>query len=228
MQVYIHLKNLRSLQIKTNHIIWDFNGTLVNDTWLFVDIMNEFLDMRDLEPIDINKYRELFDFPIEGYYEKLGFDFTKDSFDSLGKQFISKYLERMFEPELYNGALSMLMDLNSKGITQTILSASENGILNKLVEYYGISSYCDYIVGMDNFYARGKIDMAKDLIKKEGYNVDSMIVIGDTLHDYNVAQSIGSGCVLLAHGHFTRDRLSDSNAVVLDSLSELGIYINSI
>ena len=52
------------------HIIWDWNGTLINDAWLFVDVMNNILQKRDMHIITIKKYRDIFGFPIKNYYKK--------------------------------------------------------------------------------------------------------------------------------------------------------------
>ena len=62
------------------HIIWDWNGTLLNDGWLFVDVMNSILRQRKMETITLEKYRNIFGFPIKDYYIKLGFDLEKESF----------------------------------------------------------------------------------------------------------------------------------------------------
>ena len=61
---------------KHKHIIWDWNGTLINDVWLVVEAMNKMLKKRNLPKIDSKKYREIFDFPVTEYYSKLGFDFS--------------------------------------------------------------------------------------------------------------------------------------------------------
>ena len=63
--------------MKYKHVIWDWNGTLVDDTWLFVDIMNGVLKDRNLQGITLDDYRNVFDFPVEDYYTKLGFNFQK-------------------------------------------------------------------------------------------------------------------------------------------------------
>ena len=39
------------------YVIWDWNGTLINDAWLFVDLMNEELDERNLPLITITEYQ---------------------------------------------------------------------------------------------------------------------------------------------------------------------------
>ena len=63
---------------KYNHIIWDWNGTIVDDAFLFVDIMNFFLLERGLPKITIKDYREFFEFPVKNYYLNLGFSFKNN------------------------------------------------------------------------------------------------------------------------------------------------------
>ena len=65
--------------MKYQHIIWDWNGTLLNDAWLFVDIMNGVLSNRKLPLITVDDYRKLFCFPVKDYYKKLGFDLENES-----------------------------------------------------------------------------------------------------------------------------------------------------
>ena len=51
--------------MRYKHIIWDWNGTLLDDRWLCVEGINQALVKRDLNPITENKYRENFTFPVK-------------------------------------------------------------------------------------------------------------------------------------------------------------------
>ena len=62
--------------MRYKHIIWDWNGTLLDDTWLCVEGINQALIKRNLTPISEDRYREVFTFPVRDYYKKLGFDLT--------------------------------------------------------------------------------------------------------------------------------------------------------
>ena len=90
------------------HIIWDWNGTLLNDAWLCVEVMNLLLKRRDLKEIDLNIYQSVFGFPIIDYYRRLGFTFEKESFEIPGTEFIIEYNKRCFEPKLQVDALQIL------------------------------------------------------------------------------------------------------------------------
>jgi hypothetical protein len=63
--------------VGTNYknIIWDWNGTLLNDITICIKSMNILLKERTLPLISEDKYRDIFTFPVRNYYEQLGFDF---------------------------------------------------------------------------------------------------------------------------------------------------------
>jgi len=64
---------------KYSHIIWDWNGTLLNDVEWCIKVMNQLLVQRSLPPIsDVSAYYEVFCFPIIKYYKNLKFDFEKN------------------------------------------------------------------------------------------------------------------------------------------------------
>ena len=50
-------------------IFFDFNGTIINDVDLCLNILNEMLKENGLEPITLERYREIFTFPIKKYYQ---------------------------------------------------------------------------------------------------------------------------------------------------------------
>ena len=117
---------------KYKHIIWDWNGTLLDDAWLFVEVMNVVLTRYNLATINIKKYRELFGFPVRDYYIKLGFDFQKIPFEISGTEFIKGYENRRYDAELYPQVIPLLTEFQKRGISHSILSAQHQNFLNIL------------------------------------------------------------------------------------------------
>ena len=67
-------------------ILWDWNGTLLDDVELCVDALNRLLvSFGYPQQYSLAEYREIFGFPIEDYYVRAGFDFSKDSFARSGQ-----------------------------------------------------------------------------------------------------------------------------------------------
>ena len=203
------------------HIIWDWNGTLIDDVWLVVEIMNKMLKKRNLPGIDSKKYREIFDFPVTRYYLKLGFDFSKESFEELTVEFISEYYARFNECKLFDEAEEVLKKISDREIAQSILSASKEDVLTEKIRHYGIDKYFCRILGLDNHYAESKVDRGKKWIAELNLNPQDVLLIGDTTHDYIVSKHIGSDCLLIANGHYNYERLTKSGVDVVNSLKEI-------
>jgi len=203
------------------HIIWDWNGTLIDDVWLVVEIMNKMLKKRNLPGIDSKKYREIFDFPVTRYYLKLGFNFSLEPFEELTVEFISEYYARFNECKLFDKVEEVLKEISDRGIGQSILSASKEDVLTEKIRYYGIDKYFCRILGLDNHYAESKVDRGKKWIAELNLNPQNVLLIGDTTHDYIVSKHIGSDCLLIANGHYNYERLTKSGVDVVSSLKEI-------
>jgi len=87
------------------HILWDWNGTLLDDAQYGVGIMNKILKEKNLPLLDLKRYRDIFDFPVRRYYDRLGFDFNKDDFETVGMQFIDAYYKNFQECKLRSDEL---------------------------------------------------------------------------------------------------------------------------
>ena len=207
-----------------NHIIWDWNGTLLNDVELCAGIMNMLLTQESLPNISVQKYKSIFTFPVIEYYKIAGHSFEKTSFEVLGKQFMDEYELRKNNCKLFPGVSKLLSVIQSKNIKQHLLSAYEQNNLNNILKHFGIINYFQYIVGLDNIYAGGKSHLAQDLVMKIGSNgaAGNILLIGDTIHDYEVAKEIDADCILVSQGHQDEERLLKLGIPVVKDIIELG------
>ena len=203
------------------HIIWDWNGTLFDDVFLCLDIMNNILKRRNLNQISLYKYKNIFTFPVENYYRKAGLDLSKYDFAQLSVEFISEYEDRKLDFQLYNGIKDVLKHINDLGISQSILSAYSQHTLEETVDHYGIYKYFQRLAGLNNIYARSKIERGKEFISDLKIKEGEALLIGDTLHDLEVANEIGADCILIANGHQSKERLQKKHQIVLDDVKYL-------
>ncbi len=210
-----------------NQVIWDWNGTLLNDVELCTDTMNILLKQESFPEISLQRYKEIFRFPVVEYYRIAGHTFEKNSFEVLGKQFMDIYEENKLNCSLFPCAVEILEQLLHKNITQHLLSAYEQQNLIRIVEHFGIKKYFSNIIGLDNIYAAGKLILAKKLLSliNENGKGSKVLLIGDTSHDFEVAQELGIDSVLVANGHENKERLIVNQVPVFNNLEEL---INSV
>jgi len=207
--------------MKYRHIIWDWNGTLLDDLWLSVAAMNRLLSRRKMQPLSTEHYLEIFTFPVKDYYERLGYNFKVEAFSISGTEFIQEYTGRMLEPELHEGAVLFLNEVHDRGLTQSLLSAAGQPMLEKLMDYHGLRKYFTKLIGQDNHYANGKIEAGKLWMEELHYGIHEVLFIGDTIHDLEVAEAIGADCILLSHGHTSHARLLKTGSRVFRNYKEL-------
>jgi phosphoglycolate phosphatase len=206
---------------KYKHIIWDWNGTILNDVALCVELINQLLKPRGLQIMTIESYRKAFTIPVKNYYANIGFDFEKESFEVVGKQWMDEYERRKFENNLYDNVLNTIERIHNLGIGQSILSAYSQHTLDELVDHYSLKKYFTHVIGLDNIYAAGKLHLGKKLMNLLGNGKGETLIIGDTVHDYEVAVEIGADCILTCDGHQDRQVLEQCGVPVFNNISEL-------
>jgi phosphoglycolate phosphatase len=209
-----------------SHIIWDWNGTLFNDTGWCIDIINLMLQKRNLKKLESrDDYYKSFCFPIINYYRNVGFDLKSESFEALAAEYIELYhSNNSGNCSLHENVETTLKAIHDMNITQIILSASQIDNLLLQINAFDISQYFDEMLGISDIYAESKIQIGQDYMKK--VNVNKAILIGDTLHDYEVAQALNVDCLLIAKGHQSVERLRTSSAPVLDDIIDVLHYLS--
>lgn len=203
------------------HIVWDWNGTLLNDLDFSIDVMNGLLARRGLPLLDRTRYHALFDFPVRDYYYRLGFDRARDSFEQLSVEFIGGYDARRWECQLHPGTRTALASARAAGISQSILSAYRQETLHEIVAHFGLTDYFLRLTGLDNIYAHSKAALGRAWIAELGLPPRDVLMVGDTLHDLDVAAEMGVDCILVAAGHHPESRLRGRTDRVVANLETL-------
>lgn len=206
-------------------ILWDWNGTLLDDVEISRGILNAMLSRRNLPVVSLERYREIFMFPVESYYRLAGFDFSKEAYPIIAQEYIDAYPIVSKQASLVPGASQMVERFAATGIRQTIVSACETKALREQVASFGLTAYFDGIFGAEDGYGGGKIEVARAWLAQTGGAESDAVFIGDTLHDCETARAIGCRPVLFSGGHQSRIRLESAGEIVIDSLEELNPMI---
>ena len=206
---------------KVENILFDFNGTIVDDLDLCLNLLNTMLSMCNHKKVSKEKYLEIFTFPVIEYYKKAGFIFPKDDFPKLANYFIEEYKKENGNCLLNEGVIEILEYFKKLNKNLVIVSASEINLLKDQSKTYKIEQYFNDISGLDNINASSKIESARSFLKTKNYDLTKTVFIGDTLHDYEVAQELNVECILVCKGHQSKERLQTCHCLVIDNILEL-------
>ena len=200
------------------HLLWDWNGTLLDDLSLCLRVINQMLEDRQLPALTRDSYRAVFGFPVIDYYRKVGFDFAREPWERVSTEFITAYEDGRPACPLMPEARLTLQALHVNDYTQSILSASKAEYLERAVQDYGLENFFLGWAGLEDHHANSKVEVGKRHFQELSINPRTTLMIGDTLHDAEVADALGVDCWLISRGHQSRKRLERSGAAVLPSL----------
>lgn len=201
------------------HVIWDWNGTLFNDVEAALVSINEMLGKRGLTLLNRASYRRTFGFPVIDCYRLLGFEFSTDAeWDAIANEFHANYDRNAVTAALSEGALDVLEHLQGAGVSMSVLSAAESGKLNSQLSQYGVANYFPHVFGHSDLYGSSKIELGRRLLKTLCFSPEEMLLVGDTKHDYEVAEDLGCRCLLYSDGHQDTLRLGSCGCPVISDL----------
>ncbi len=202
-------------------IVWDWNGTLLDDAGYCVDCINVLLKKRGLPVVDTATYKDIFTFPVIEYYKSVGFDLDAEGFEKPAMEFISLYYQNFNKTKLFPCVKEVLEHFKTHGYKQVVLSAMEHESLVKTLKNKGILSFFDEVTGVGDHYGSSKEQTGRQLMKNMKVSSDEVVIIGDTLHDKQVADALGVDLILVSTGHNSKQRLLSAHAVVIDQLKEV-------
>ena len=201
------------------HVFWDWNGTLLDDAHVCVAAIDRLLAVRGLPPIGgVAAYRSLFVFPVFDYYRALGFDVDHEDWDALAREFHAA-LREVDDSRLRPDAPAALRAVRALGLPQSILSLCEQSLLERKLRECGVRDCFDRVQGVDNLDGASKLEAGRRLAADLALPPEEILMVGDTLHDREVARELGCRCILVSCGHQSPERLAAAGCPVYPTLA---------
>jgi len=199
------------------NVIWDWNGTLLNDAHIGYQAETELFRRYGLKTQTAEERRKNFCMPIEVYYTRMGFAFSKVDYQAISDEWLSIYESFVETAPVFEGVSDMLHAIQSAGKKQFVLTAAPEVHVHAMTQKHGIHHYFDAVYGLANARADSKIERGSELIRDNLIDPDRTILIGDTTHDYEVGEALGTDVLLIADGHNSFEALCKVHHNVLPS-----------
>ena len=203
------------------HIIWDFNGTLLNDAQLSVDADNAVFAELGLPPITIDDYRNHMTMPVRDFYTALGVDLDAIPYETISRLWLDIFNAGVLQAGLVPGALDAVRALHESGRSQSILSASYEPSLRAQCDALGLTPYMRAIDGLEDESATRKTAIGRRQLSRLGLAGGDALLVGDMMADAELARELGAGCILVSWGHNDLARLLTCGCPVAHDFDEL-------
>lgn len=203
------------------HVVWDWNGTLLDDLEIVLEALNVGLAGFGLEPVGGDQYRDHFQRPVRSFYSSLfGREITDMEWQVLNKTFHDEYFSRVHRALLAEDALQALDRAEEFGWNQSLLSMTIHDRLVQIVESHGISERFALIDGLSGETGGLKTTHLRHHLEQLGVEAAETLVIGDTPDDAVAARNVGARVALYDGGSHHRHTLDAVGAPVAHTLVE--------
>ncbi|MEU1126217.1 HAD family hydrolase [Streptomyces sp. NPDC005899] len=210
------------------HLVWDWNGTLLDDVQAVLGATNAAFAELDLPPLTLEQYRETYCVPIPRFYERLlGRLPTDAEWQRMDGIFHRHYTERRAACALTEGVEELLARWCRAGRSQSLLSMYGHEHLVPVVRGYGIERHFLRVDGRTGPSGGSKAQHMERhfemLARLEGTArtaPEHAVVIGDAVDDAVAAAHVGARAVLYTGGSHSRGSLEAAGVPVVDTLAE--------
>jgi len=137
-------------------VIWDWNGTLLDDVHLALRIANDIFAENGVARITRAHYTRIFDFPVKEYYERAGLFLSDSQYEQISERFCDEFEADLATAHLFPSVQPVLSAIGKRGLRQYVLSGTEHPRLARMLDRFEISSHFDGFKGMSDGLAHGK------------------------------------------------------------------------
>ncbi|GAU66496.1 putative hydrolase [Streptomyces sp. NBRC 110611] len=205
-----------------SHIVWDWNGTIFNDSRALIDATLDAFDACAMPPITIADYQREHTQPIPEFYNRLaGRTLTDDEQDRLNQSFMTSYLRYREKARLTDDAVAAMSRWRAADRRQSLLSMHPHERLMPLVERAGITEFFTRIDGTVGELPYKAPHLAEHL-ERQGIAPEHAVVVGDSVDDAQAARECGVRCLLYHSGEdalHAREHFAELRVPVVESLT---------
>jgi phosphoglycolate phosphatase-like HAD superfamily hydrolase len=203
------------------HLVWDWNGTVLNDFAVILRSTNDSFADAGLPPITAEQYRAQIKLPIRSFYaDILGRAPSDAEWERLDESFHKYYVRYEREAALSDGLPDLLHDWAARGRTQSLLSMYHDDKLVPVVEHHGLTAFFALVQGTTPPRPPRKGVHLADHLARLGVDPERTVLIGDSPDDAHAAESVGARAVLYSGGFAAAESLRATGAPIAATLAE--------
>lgn len=206
------------------HIVWDWNGTLFDDTAAVVAATSEIFAPYGIGPLTAQRWRDVYTRPVWICYERLlGRPLRDGEWERLDDAFHEAYGRHAAGCTLAAGAAETLQRWRLRGGTQSVLSMWRHDELMPCLERLDVGAAFVRVDGLHDLDGAGGPKaghLARHLAAIDVEGADALVV-GDSVDDAAAAAHVGARAVLFSGGSHARRTLEEVGVPVIDALPEV-------
>ncbi len=200
-----------------NLVVFDWNGTLLDDTHIVLDCFNLALKSFSIAPVTMETFLEIQCPCMESLYRSAGVpeEQLEEAIDLERDIFHDNYERQSHTASLRAGVKDLLKKLKKHNVTNIILSNHIQGEISRLLKNHDIFHYFDDVLAFisreTQFRDKNKKERLLSYIQGKTLTASNALMVGDSTEEINVAHELGMTSVAVTGGMTSEKRLRNAN-----------------
>ncbi len=209
-------------------VVFDWNGTLFDDTKIVLEAVNASqVKVLGIPPLSLERYRDTYDAPLYRFYENLGI--SREAFDAKSAEIAAKF-HPIYEPLAAHartrpGTKKTLEALRKQGISCVILSNhTVEGIYLQLSRLKLVDLFDAVLAngGTEEMHHTSKQHRLETHLEENNISPSETIIVGDTVEEIRIGHNLGLRTISITGGNNSEKRLQDAQpTAIIHTVSEL-------
>lgn len=204
-------------------VIFDWDGTIMDSISHIVNCIQGAARFNNLTPPDEQSIKDIIGMSLPNAFETL-FDMR---FAERYEEFRLAYKDQYHQNHeahlpLFDGVSELLAHLHSENKKLAVATGKGRPGLDKIMNAHNLSHYFEYSRTSDEAESKPSPDMLLQIMEYFDVSPDKSIMIGDSVHDLNMAKQAGMDRIGVSFGAHKREQLEKYEPItVIDSYWEL-------
>ncbi|MEW9701179.1 HAD-IA family hydrolase [Paenibacillus sp. SI8] len=189
------------------HILFDFDGTLVDSRALLVKLYNEMAVQHRFRIIRDQDLAPLRSLSIYERVERLGVPVLQ--IPKLAMAGRVRYQENIRTLHIVPGMKEIIARLSAQGVRSSILSSNSAGNIRLFLKHNKLDGSFKEIITAKHLF--GKHNSIRKIMKQWGVSPSQIIYVGDELRDIEACKKLGVPIIAVTWGYDAPDLLHSGN-----------------
>ena len=182
-------------------IVFDLDGTLLDTTEGILKSVKQTLNHYKLNETSDDIIQSFIGPPIQNSLE-LYYGLTGLELQDATNYFRSIYSEQnLLYAKVYNGIYDLFQFMKDNGFISSVATYKREDYAVRLLNSFHFDKYSDILFGSDNYNILKKEDIIRKCIEKANIlDYSEVLMVGDTMHDFNGSKQIGVDFLAVTYG----------------------------
>lgn len=194
-------------------IIFDWDGTLSDSVGLITDLMIQSFLLHNVSPPSRMEVADILGIKLSEAFKILLKEKDQNASELIFNSYIDLYNQSSNKVKLFDGVELGIKELHRNGYRIAIATGGGRNYLDSCLAQTSIKDFINVTKTSDDCFSKPHPQMCNEILNELIIEPEKSIVIGDSIHDLQMAKNAGISSLAVTYGAHKQDSLSVYDAL---------------